>query len=507
MNNSFGIMWNPFLFPLKLIERLVELQERRQYNFYIIFIFCVFTGFVRGLEEALIFRAALKNTVIASYVYLYLNLGFLFTLVLVHVGRLEWTKVVNAVTIGIFLGIFPPIIDLLFNLSRSVSVHYGYHLGFFENAPWYFYAPKNNFPLGECIILWATVFFCSIYIWIKTKSVFRCLLTVPLTYIVILLHSIILPSTVHQIMTAGIGERSYLLYLKTMTTYWVAFWQVIFTVIIYFILRPALFIQIIKRIAHAAPFILISLLGAKLSKGLNLSAYLTAGMIGFAVIVGLVQNDYFDRRDDQYYKRKSVVKKTDLPFFNICYLLCVGMLFVMNNKSALAVILFFTVCVLYNYNFYRAKKYFPANIKIEGIWGASAFLSGMLVHADKGFNSETLIILVLVFGGWSMVSSLKDFKDVRGDKKTRVTSAYLFLMSKGIRLSRTHKIYSSLTILCFIIPLVWLTLQEKYLEAMIIWIVSVIPIILMTFKPPKAKWYEGILIFTGIYLLLILVFI
>jgi FAD/FMN-containing dehydrogenase len=105
---------------------------------------------------------------------------------------------------------------------------------------------------------------------------------------------------------------------------------------------------------------------------------------------------------------------------------------------------------LYNSPLYRGKRYFPANLKLEGLWGGSAFLLGVLAAAmpqlaDLGsarvdgarltstmerlpfswrYGPDVAVAALLAFGGWSLLASLKDEKDVEIDAELGVQTLF-----------------------------------------------------------------------------------
>ena len=75
---------------------------------------------MRALEEVIAFNIPLKNSQMFTFIHFYLSIAFTLTLLISKIGGLNWRKVNSVIVIGIFLGIFPPLIDKIFNPSENI---------------------------------------------------------------------------------------------------------------------------------------------------------------------------------------------------------------------------------------------------------------------------------------------------------------------------------------------------------------------------------------------------
>src|SRR5690606_24677974 len=126
-----------------------------------------------------------------------------------------------------------------------------------------------------------------------------------------------------------------------------------------------------RRMNHAVPVILTSLLGYSMYRPLDGFAILLAIVMLLLSIMVIVQNDYFDAEDDRLEKRRDYVNRDDVGFFNIVSALLILLFIFSGNFVGYMLLLFFLVSILYNYDIYRGKQYFPTNYKIEGVAGFS----------------------------------------------------------------------------------------------------------------------------------------
>jgi hypothetical protein len=340
------------------IKRIIYFQEKRAYNFYTILIFALFVGGIRTIEEVMLaYRQYYHIDVINNCVF-YLLIIFSYTLVVAISSKTEWKKVINAVLIGVFLGVFPPIIDVfIYGLG---NFRYSYFVGLPGIRDFFFFDYSRGFPIGEGIVLWATIIFSAYYIYIKTSSYKKFLLGGLGVYVIVLLTSGMLIPTISSIAARNMPMR-----IQSMIV--TSIFQLIPVIVFYLILNPHIFTNLAKRSLHCLPFVLLAFMGAAVAGGINSFTLFAAAMIFYAGLVTLVQNDFFDKEEDTLSGRYSYVTGQDVLFFNTTYLILVFLLYNIKSMVFLPLGLLYIVSVLYNYDFYRAKRFFPANYKIEGI--------------------------------------------------------------------------------------------------------------------------------------------
>jgi len=476
------------------IKRIIYYQEKKPYNFYTILIFTLFVGIARSLEEVMLAGRLYKNIHILNNFIFYFLMAFSFTLVLQIITRHEWQKIIFAVLIGVFLGLFPPIIDLFVYGLGQFS--YAYVMGIPSIGQLLLFDSLHGFPVGEGIVLWSTIIFSCYYIYLKTQNIRKCIYGALLVYFVMLLSGYIIPS-----LSFWLYKKLFLSKMEMLS-----FTQLSFAILCYLLINPVIAKNLFVRCLHCIPFVLLTFLGAVLSGTISTTTIMTAGVVFYAGMITIVQNDYFDRNEDMIAGRHTTICSHDLIFFNTTYLMLV---FILYNSGALVflpLLLLFIVSILYNYDFYRAKKFFPANYKIEGIWGLSSFLAGILSQRSAQFTPEIVIYCFLVFGGWSLVSTFKDYKDIEADKAVGNQTGYIMLMKAGLSLERAHKIVCSMISACFLVPVVWLFFQHIPLFVPILFPVLTLPQVFVSLRmPPSSKMVKNMLLATSFYLFVLLI--
>lgn len=465
---------------------LITSQEKRHFDFRILFLFSVFTGIVRALEEMLFFKIPLKNSEVITFIAFYLSLGYYLTFVLSIVGGLDWKKVNLAVVIGIFLGVFPPVFDLVLGTPEPF---YGYFFiwNFYE-LPYFGYRPEFNFPLGEAITIWLSIFFASLYIFIKTNSILRTFIAFALVYLVFILHGSLIPMVTTRIHFGVIESISALKNIDAISIshliYLIAFWQTILGIMVFLLLRKNLSLHLLKRIPHTFPFVIICILGGSLVQANFTDIFLMSLLTLLAGMGTLVQNDWFDNKEDL---RESPVEENDVRAFNYFFFLAAVFLFMINRRAVIPLVLAYAVSFLYNYPFYRARNYFPGNLKIEGVWGGSSFLAGILLAPLDKITTPFLVATFLVFGGWSLVAILKDAKDFHTDKAHKVRTIYTIFDAKGYSFQKVHTWVRTISTAALLVPVVFLGLKSSLLWGGIGFLIGPV----LFFKVSKAKTKDG----------------
>ncbi len=517
--------------PKRWIVNIISIQEKKEYSFYVILLFACFVGITRYLLETILaYRPpTMLNINLVHYVIFYLEAIFRYALILyIFLPHQTWRKSINIVLIGVFLGIFPPVIDMfVYGLG---NFHYMYSFDFFNDWRPLLYNEEINFTFGETLTVFMTIFFTSVVIYIKTGKIVRTIVSFIVTYVLVVLNSHILPAIAFRI-TPVVSQPGFSFSPESAFTIKELFFVAGFSLpcivsmmqlaslgIIYLLMNRPIALNIVKRINHAIPAGLTGLMGYSLVSPINWLAAVTALFFTFAFIVATLQNDYFDRTEDEVEGRALYLERTDLSFFNALLLFLVGILIFAGNIVGYLLLLFVVVSFLYNYDFYRGKRYFPSNNKIEGIAGVSSFLGGVfmafiadtgisgdilniqnvgLSHSSGAFRSieqalrglwtvENIVITFLVFGGWFVISIIKDYKDIRGDTAAGNQTLYTILMKKNISVNRVHLIFSSVIFILLLVPAAWFFFKSsRPLVSVCLVVVDAALLLALTRKNPK----------------------
>jgi hypothetical protein len=549
-SKTIGVMSAVGSAPRRWLYNIISLQEKKKYSFYVILLFSFFVAITRFMLEFILCHQTLclLNINMLNFTMFYLHTIFIYTLILrVFVPELHWKKAIHLVLIGVFLGIFPPVIDtFIYGIGNFM---YAYSKVFPDDWRLLLYNEKINFTVGETATLFLTIFFTTVVVYIKTRKIFRTIAAFVATYCSVVFFSQILPTlafSLSKIIRSNMVETQQDLGSVAgdffsiggfSNPYITPFFQFSVILIVYLILNPKIAKNILRRIHHALPAGITCLLGYSLHRRIDGYAVVIAIFFLFAFVVAIIQNDYFDRTEDEVEGRAPYVERDDVTFFTVMLFFLVAALVIAGNVTGYFLMLFAVVSMLYNYDFYRGKKYFPSNNKIEGIFGVSSFLGGLcmaFITGTKGagdiLNIENVAFLVksgsfeqmlksirefwtlqyvvitfLVFGGWFLISILKDYKDIEGDTAAGNQTVYSMLKKKNRDVKLFHRIFSLVVFALLLIPPIWLIASglETFFAVCII-VADAVFLFVLNMKDTKKAVMLGF-IFLSIYLLCLVI--
>jgi hypothetical protein len=208
----------------------------------------------------------------------------------------------------------------------------------------------------------------------------------------------------------------------------------------------------LTRIVHALPHALLVLCGAAWVQRPLGSAVGNMGLILVVTLFLLIQNDYYDRKEDDLAGREGKVGHQDVVWTNFFMVLLFLWVFQVYPVLALILALFFIVGMLYHHPAVRLKERFCLSYKCEGITALLAFLAGTI---DKtGFPKDVSLFIpgLLVLGGGTLVSIPKDWKDVDSDRQAGIPSYYVVLTRKGRSELTIHRWIVAIITVCLLIP-------------------------------------------------------
>lgn len=332
----------------------------------------------------------------------------------------------------------------------------------------------QRYPAGQAVLIWASIVTGSVLTARRTRSAARAGLAGLAIYGVWLLALGYFPAA-----AAMLGER----FPEGGAHDWVFLTagQLLVGVMAIFAPRPKLVWHLIRRANHAVPFILMSLLGAAFAGSLSTTAVIYAGLLLLTFITALAQNDLHDVAEDTLQGRPRIVSGDDVAFLNVTLVLLITTLLLAWSLVGALLLVVLVLSYLYSYPFYRGKAFFPANLKMEGAWGLASFLVGIFAyfeHAAYGgpawfiegtqpvskilhFTNEMVIASVLVFGGYSLVAMLKDYKDWQADLRAGVQTLYTLAKRREWNFVGLHRTVVALACLCLFLPLPLLTASGR----------------------------------------------
>lgn len=437
--------------PYRWFTNVAALQEKRPFHVTTVFYFVVFVSIVRMLGEWLLAGNddQLYVTDFVISIGFYWFCFFAYTFVLWLLVPQPWQRSMNVILVGIFLGIFPPIVDAL--VSGIGQFRYGFFWDFADFSP-LLYNPAARVPLGESLTLWATIFLTGLYVGYRTRSLLYAAAGATLAWVVSVVNAALLPGAIARTVVGLDYPVQHRFVLITLSYF-------ALTLVMFFLFQPRVFAGLLRRSIHALPFILITIAGAKFTGGLRFEIFVYASIVAVAFLAALAQNDWHDRDEDAAQGRPLYLDAQDVTFMNVVATAMGLTLMAGGSFTGLLVLLILTVSVLYSYPQYRAKRFFPSNLKIEGVWGGSAFLVGVIAQSEfsafghpawifayktggthlGALSAQTAWATVLVFGGYSLIAALKDYKDREADLKSGVQTLYTLARRRGWNEAFLHR--------------------------------------------------------------------
>jgi hypothetical protein len=378
---------------------------------------------------------------------------FAFAAVAAQAAGVPWRELLRRHGALVWLGAVPPLIDVVAGAGGSAI-----DFRWAPPAAWSaaLYYPAQGIAAGEAVLWWALVLGTAGAVWALTKSAARTAAALTAAYAVASAVSIG-PAWAADTVREALGwPHEHRLMIMAVI-------QVAALFAVYLALQPALRRGLLGRLPHVLPFVLIVFLGAAFQGGaVTVTAVAYAFLLLFAGWIALGQNDYFDAADDAAQGRATYLDLEDVRLLTVISWLGVAGLAAAHSAATFPAAMAAATYMLYNYPFYRGKRYFPTNLKIEGVWGFCAFVFGVVAAFEHGayggprwwyqhspplpeayagpLPGSTLAAMLLAFGGFSLVASLKDYKDTEADLAAGVQTLYTVALKRGRSLARVHAV-------------------------------------------------------------------
>lgn len=422
-------------------SRLIAAREKHPFRFPALFAVVCFVALARAQLELLTAnKASYDGASVLNNIAFYLLSAYLYSAIACLLTRKRLESVAGIVAFGVFLGVFPPLLDTL--LSGPGHGYYRYPVDGFATWQPTLFSPRH-YSTGEGVTLWLLVIALPVYIGQATHSWLKALLALVLSYAAATFMAVGPSTFALQLAERALplGRGAWLMLLSTL--------QLALAQGCYLIARPKLARRLLPRLLHALPFVTLVLLGSSLARlfapalslpgGLAMAVWAALLMLQLCA-VALVQNDAHDAAEDG--RAADIVSKDDAHFFTTSAVLGVLVMLDALPSMGIPLALFLCASTIYSYDFYRAKRFFPANYKCEGVWGWSAFVLGgtsaLVLRPDTRLPGAWLLASLGVFGGFSLFNAFKDYKDIRADAKARVQTLYTLARKRGVRLRALH---------------------------------------------------------------------
>lgn len=366
------------------------------------------------------------------YLFLFWHYGLFYILAFfLYVAMLRITtgltvrELSGPVSIGLFFGILPPILELLLfpaGVGRFV---------YFPEMSWTLFHPDQR--LGETIGVWAMILTTGAYIWAATGRVRAAVASTVGAYVIVQAFSAYAILWMDLADTTPMESRFLVLpasFLGAAIVLWVAvrLWN----------LWPSL-----RRMHHGLPHAALAWLGASWSGATAQAAALAAVIVVGCVFVLMVQNDYFDAEQDAQFRSGPRPDEFDLAWVNTFAALTLSAVYVVAPLPALCGAGLIGAGLLYHSPSTRLKERFCLSYKCEGAGAAFAFAAGAV--RPMGYADVPMLVpCLLVFGGATLLSAAKDWKDTESDRRARIPTYYVAFATDAVGETHVHRVLCAL---------------------------------------------------------------
>jgi hypothetical protein len=441
----------------RFLSNLITLQEKRAFHGENVIFFAIFVGSMRLLME--VFLVGFHGTPVTKQVLLYVSWYFMcffaFGLPVRLLAPPPWERRINVMLVGLFLGFMPPILDVLISgWGEAVVGHEGFAYVYVRDVskglPLLLIDRDKQMPPGEGLVLWLAVFFTGVYLWLRTKRAWRAIAGAGMAYATCFVVGAFIPSFVWQIKTRFFPDETFgWLLVYAQVAFAAAYYLVFF--------RTEFALRLAKRFVHAIPLIGVCMVGYAWVKPLDAGVLVAVLLVSISGVMTIVQNDHWDDREE-HPERPERVRRYDVVIIQFLWVIVTAALLANDSLLSVILLIYGVASYLYNAPLYRGKRYFPANLKLEGLAGGAAFLLGVFAAAlpvlieaasqrsyasrikpwmpmmpfSWGYGGEVAVAAFLAFGGWSVLATLKDEKDIATDARLGSQTVFTLLMRRGI---------------------------------------------------------------------------
>lgn len=467
------------------INRLFVTIENRPYDAFQVLFVIFFVGLWRLALETLFGGENFSFDGLIHFPVFYLQLYFYFATAGSYLTGQDWRRTANLTMYGILIGTLPPLIDT----AVYGSGNYRY-TPFREVAPLFW---AEGFPIGETITIWLSILALGFYVWIRSRSAWRGLAGVAagypafiwITYILFQARGGIHGAIASTAPEAEFGVLTIALLVVTFVNYILMNWTR---------LRSSVW-----RVNHALPWVAVVLIGARLTSGIAPLTWMLALIVLIVHQTAIFANDYYDRDADELEGRRNGVNIDDVVIFHTISVWLGLSVMLIRPIPGVLLLLYFTATAAYHHRAVRLKNICPINYKTEGLVGACALAIGVTSVAAGRLSPSGLLALFLAFGGFSLVSMLKDYKDLESDRVFSVRTIYLILTQRGWEVPAVHRLVTIIVTVCLAIPVFWLLARgESVFPVLLCAAIFVLPVpYVLLRQPPKPAVETSIWLITG----------
>jgi len=439
------------------------------------------------LEAAPSSEIAIRHLYAKLYFFInwYLVLFFSFTLVLRVAARLPFERAANPTTVGLLFGVVPPLIDCLVGTTPPEYV-------FFRRFEPFLAAGYQ--PIGESVVLWLLILATILFTYYLTQSPVRATIGGVGAYIVLQLHGFVYVSlfTGRDLLSSDAETRRVIL----------AEFNLLVAVVIYVCWRGRALLASLARVNHCLPHVMLALGGAAWA-GYGLRDASVKGAIVVALfLVLLIHNDYYDQQEDRFSGRERLVTLDDVVWSSFFLFALTFPIIKVNLLIVLLCAIGFLTGLLYHHPAVRLKERFCLAYKAEGVWAWIAFLIG--ASSPSGFRGQHLVAAsLLVFGGGTLLSIPKDWKDVEADRAARIPTYYVVFSRNGCDDYVIHRrIVAGVTLALLVLPIGWIAWQGLSVLAVALLLSGLAPAAALVWVRDRKAAVERMLWLVSAYLFL-----
>lgn len=363
----------------------------------------------------------------------YFTMFFIFSFIISYLTEKSFFRIANFSNAGLLFGVLPPLIDFSFQKYTN-TVNYKY----FSRLNWFL--SESGQAMGETITLWLLIFSVGWVVYQISGSYLKFFLGLLFSYASIQFLTLIL-----------LIVEKYPIIFNYEVSSGLAFFSI--SLISYCAMRIKAIEPALLRIVHGLPHFFIVLCGASWAGHDILDKLPHAFLVWLLVFFMIIQNDYYDRKEDIYRLYKEEITENDVFLTSLFAIILIFQFHSIYPFFIFLAGLFFLFGYLYHHSAFRLKERFCLAYKIEGIWAVLAFLIGVI--NQSGFPNDIQLFWpsLLIFGGGSLLSIPKDWKDIKSDRKSKIPTYYVLLLNRGFKQEyKIHIFISSLVFLGMLMP-------------------------------------------------------
>ncbi|HEX7479026.1 MAG TPA: hypothetical protein VF331_14565 [Polyangiales bacterium] len=314
------------------------------------------------------------------------------------------------VSLGLLLGVLPPILEGLF--PALGGKYYDYMFQWQVS----FYDPSFQ-PLSETFTVWLAIALTGVFVGVATSSLLRGLCALVLAWLALAWMGVIVPSMMWSPGAAAGGL------LPVRITCSVA--ALLTAASVFHISRRRAHKPCLRRMNHALPLGALALCGAAFAHFDASESIWRMLVVLYLCLVILLQNDFYDRVEDQLAAREASSDASDV--FHSTVLATLGLLTIARFAPMVAMCAsgMLLLGFAYHHPVFRLKENFCLSYTVEGGAALCAFCTGVSGPALFASKLSLAWPCLLIFGGGALFSMPKDWKDVASDRLAKIPTLYV----------------------------------------------------------------------------------